>query len=310
MNLQSLSNRVLDVSLEKLNFVGPIDNLFDVPVESFDSSLTRLHQFDPLLQKHAPFASLFAEDFLNNNTSNLVVDEIAAINLYTREWNPSIYRLLNIALRKEDRGDLKIWFPYLRLLISGLLKLDPFSGILWRGVKDLNLASKYKKGNKIFWWGISSCTVETSVLNNQLFLGQNGNRTLFHIECTSGVDIQKYSSLPNEAEVILLPGTYFQVCDTLDLGNGLIMVNLKQIQPPVPIFDIPDNLKSKSISLFLNQDLENLQKQLQKQKKDFEIKLNENIKQISQDKEILEGKLHEKENEIKQINKEKEKIRE
>jgi len=249
MEYQSFSNRVLDVFLEKLNIVGPIDDLFSVEIETFENSLTRLYPNVHLLDQHSPFASLFAEDYLCNNTSNLNENEIAAINLYTREWNPSIYKFLNTALRKEDRNDLKDWFPYLRLLISGLIKVDPFySGTLWRGVKGLNLASMYKKGRSIFWWGFSSCTVEPSVLNNPIFLGKEGNRTLFHIECTYGIDIQKYSSLPNEAEVILLPGTYFQVCDSLDLGNGLIMINLKQIQPPVPIFKLPENLKPKVIS--------------------------------------------------------------
>jgi len=235
-----MDNRISDVGREELNFIGPIDNLFDTPLCSFETSLSRLNSSDKNLKNHSNLSKLFAKDKLfNNPNERLTVDEIAAINLYTREWDPSIYKPMNIALRKEDRSVLHNWFPFLRLLFSGLLKTEKFSGELWRGT-NVNLSNQYKKGRKIFWWSFSSCTLNSSVLKN--FLGQTEEQTMFYIECIRGYKIKNYSSIPIEDEVVLLPGSYFQVTDNVNLGNNLIMIKLQQINPDEPIFEINGKL--------------------------------------------------------------------
>lgn len=56
----------------------------------------------------------------------LTVDEAAAIHLYTMEWDErdnSLYMVLNKALREADRGKLRPWFKYLKLLLTGLHKI-------------------------------------------------------------------------------------------------------------------------------------------------------------------------------------------
>ena len=59
----------------------------------------------------------------------LTHDESAALYLYTMEGGEnSFYRILNDALRSEDRPALKPWFPYLKLLDTAFSKLPTVRG--------------------------------------------------------------------------------------------------------------------------------------------------------------------------------------
>jgi len=215
---------------EQLNFMNPIDDLFSVPIINFESSLSRISE--PSLLKYITISKQFSEDYLFNHPEDILsVDEIAAINLYTREWESPIYKLLNVDLRKQDRTVLKKWFPYLRLLLSGLLKLPELTEILWRGFSsDKDQESIYKQGRKIYWWGFSSCSLTANTVKT--FLTSNGSpyRNLFSIKCISGINIKNYSAIPDEDEILLLPGSYFEVKSILDLENNLKMYQLEQIK--------------------------------------------------------------------------------
>ena len=78
------------------------------------------------------------------------------------------------------------YFPYLRLLLTALDAVKRASGddklMLNRGVK-LDLVSTYpdayKEDGLMVWWPFSSCTRKVKVLDNEMFLGTSGNRTLF-----------------------------------------------------------------------------------------------------------------------------------
>jgi len=43
------------------------------------------------------------------------------------------------------------------------------------------------------------------------------------------VKISEYSVYPNESEILLLPGTVLKVIDQLDMGNGLVVVQMREI---------------------------------------------------------------------------------
>jgi hypothetical protein len=76
-------------------------------------------------------------------------------------------------------------------------------------------------------------------LENDMFLGKDGVRTLFRIDnCTRAVDIQAFSAYASEAEVLLIPGAYLEVVDVGDMGHGLVIISLKQISPPAEMFDL------------------------------------------------------------------------
>ncbi|CAF1010560.1 unnamed protein product [Adineta steineri] len=174
----------------------------------------------------------------------LTNDEAASIMIYTLEWEPrhhSFYIFLNNTLQAANRQLLKPWFLYLRLITTSLTKLPSDSNrlMVYRGVK-LDLSAQYLKGSIVTWWGFSSCTASVGILSNERFIGQSGARTLFNIDSSSAKSIKRYSFFPADEEVLLPPARQFQVIDSLNSGNGLHIIQLKEIEPkfslinPVP----------------------------------------------------------------------------
>ncbi|CAF4034019.1 unnamed protein product, partial [Adineta steineri] len=146
------------------------------------------------------------------------------------------YGILNQTLRLEDRSKVRPWFGYLKLLDSATSKLPKFKGIIYRGL-DKNVTMKFKKGQKITWWSISSCSTSINVISS--FLHKSSSSTLFNIECLNGKSISSYTCYPTENEVILMPGTMFEVVsDPLNHHGGLNIIHLKEIsdddEPPKP----------------------------------------------------------------------------
>merc|ERR1712125_290695 len=98
----------------------------------------------------------------------------------------------------------------MRLMTEGFESLPPFIGVLYRGVKK-NLSGTYTKGVRITWWAFSSCTTSTEVLESPMFLGPDGERTIFVIENAIGWDLSSYSFYDTEKEVLLPAGMTVEV---------------------------------------------------------------------------------------------------
>ena len=145
----------------------------------------------------------------------LTRDESAAVYLYTMEGgNNSFYRVLNQALRFEDRRALKPWFPYLKLFDTALCKLPSVRRNIWRGVIG-DIGHDLKKNEELTWWNVSSCSLSVDVIKD--FLSFQNRSTLFLIEAVHGKDISRYTNYPNENEVLLGPGVQMRVvADALD----------------------------------------------------------------------------------------------
>jgi hypothetical protein len=184
----------------------------------------------------------------------------------------------------------------LLLLLTARRKLPAYEGTVWRGVKGVDLRGQYPKGKEVYWWAFSSTTKEVrhslvthkevrcarecggdhallrdvsqlSTLQNPLFLGKKGVRTVFNVQvrytrgaifcgilrrvCVAhvllcgvaqvsrGVDIVRYSMYQDEAseaEVLLYPGTKLRVVDSMDMGSGLYMVHLMEVLMSVELF--------------------------------------------------------------------------
>jgi len=167
------------------------------------------------------------------NPHGLSADEIGAIMLYTMESD--FYPTLNRLLRSRDRKALKVYFPYLKLMLLARAKLPPYTRPVWRGVKGVDLRAGYPKGKEFYWWAFSSTTKQIETLTSPQFLGTTGVRTVFMIEVTSGVDIERYSAFQDEqteAEVVLYPGTKLVVVGAMDMGNCLYQVHLRELSLP------------------------------------------------------------------------------
>ncbi|CAF1116688.1 unnamed protein product [Adineta steineri] len=106
------------------------------------------------------------------------------------------------------------------------------------------------------WWGVSSCTVSFEVLQQEHFLGAKGLRTLFSIECQNGKSAISHSYFKDsEKEIILMPGSYFEVMGQLHPANDLHIIRLKEIQPPFALVKPP--FKKESMSTPIKESIVN-----------------------------------------------------
>ena len=163
----------------------------------------------------------------------LQADEIAAINLFTQET--PYYAELNRLMRERNRDGLKPFFSLLKLMLAGLHRLPHNGGhTVHRGVK-LDLSSKYAEGHEFCWWSFSSATRKISVLKSPQFCGTTGPRTIFSVAVTRAVDISNYSAIPSEDEILLLPGSVFEVSDLLQMDDGLTIIQVKELDDEPPL---------------------------------------------------------------------------
>ncbi|CAF4046194.1 unnamed protein product, partial [Rotaria sp. Silwood1] len=216
----------------------PITGYQDVPLVSLEEALEPIcHLFNGILE-HA----WVAKKNCQRPQEGLTQNESASIHLYTMQFDggPSLFYVLNRTLRAENRQELKPWFSFLKLFLTALYKLPSRGSTVWRGVRDADLSSKYPKGAKIVWWGVSSCTTNVEVLKNNQFLGTSGLRTIFSIQCQHGKSISHHSHFQNtEEEVILMPGSYFEVIGQLNPAAGLRIIQLKEIDAPFALVKSP-----------------------------------------------------------------------
>ena len=188
-------------------------------MKDLGDTLPELDRFIKLAKRHCIYP----------NEQKLTRDEAATIYIYTMEMSEDacVYRILNQTLRVEDRTKVRPWFGYLKLLDSATSKLPKFKGIVWRGVNK-DVTKTFKKGQKITWWSVTSCSKSVDVISS--FLDKAAHSTLFNIECSTGKVIAEYTCYPHEDEVILMPGTTFQVvADPLHHHGGLHFIHLKEI---------------------------------------------------------------------------------
>ena len=174
--------------------------------------------------------------------NGLTIDESAAIRLYTIEWeNPhrSLYSMLNLTLMKDDRELLRPYFKYLKLFLTALAKLPSVPPLtIWRGVTK-NLSAQFPLGIPVTWWAFSSCTTALPVLENNMYLGINGDRTLFSVEAINCRTIRAHSHFVTEDEILLLPGTHMIVQSQFSPAANLHVIHLKQIIPKEVLLEPP-----------------------------------------------------------------------
>jgi len=153
-----------------------------------------------------------------------MTDDLAAsIHLYTQET--VLYRNINAFLRGRQMEDLDPYFQYVAMLLEAVQLLDLHDVCVYRGIKkDLN--KDYVVGETVMWWAFSSTTNDPEVLmNNALFLGKKGKRTMFTIVAKC-VDIQQYSVYADEHEFLLLPPSRFEVMSKSKDKTGLWTIQL------------------------------------------------------------------------------------
>ena len=217
--------------------------------------------------------------------NGLTIDESSSIALYSMEWSPrekSFYIHLNKTLRGPKRESLlPPWLKFLKLFFTALSKLPSANHrILYRGVK-LDLRSEYEQGERVVWWGFSSCTKAVGVLENEQIFGKSGTRTLFAIESPTGKNIREHSFYPDEDETLLLPGREFEVLGSLNMGNKLTMIQLKEVEQRFPtIASLPTSTSPVKVSYsskkLTDKDIPRVIKEALQQKQCTILKLSRN----------------------------------
>lgn len=235
---KSRALRLSDVFGEPGKMLTPIQGFEGMPIVSLEEAVKPLVSVVPDVKRMAYVAK---EKCLNPPPDGLTLDESASIMIYTMEWYPheqSLYYMLNGTLRRENREELKPWFLYLKLVFTALNNIPSLHVSVYRGV-NASAGDEYKTGRTIIWWGFSSCTASIEVLENEIFLQKQGERTMFHIECDSAKDIRRHSQFNKEDEILLLPGRQFQIVGRLRNSDGLATIQLKEVKPPFPLLNIP-----------------------------------------------------------------------
>lgn len=136
-------------------------DIIDEPVTKLLALISGYEKYNlvSLEESIAPIASLFddiegnawvAKQNCPKPVDGLTPDMSASIHLYTMQFStaPSLFQVLNKALRTEDREILRPWFPFLKLFLSALYTLPSHSQKVWRGVRGIDLRSKYHHGHK------------------------------------------------------------------------------------------------------------------------------------------------------------------
>ncbi|CAF3344770.1 unnamed protein product, partial [Rotaria sp. Silwood2] len=237
---EHINARFFDANEERLNSLTPLRGYADQRLVSLKDAVKTLgDQLDDINSRVWTATNRCTEP-----ADKLSPNESAAIILYTIEWDPghpSLYSVLNKTLRLEDRNNLKPWFPYLKLLLTALFKLPSTRCIVWRYV-SVDLCSRYKQGDSFTWWAFSSCTTSISVLESLNYLGTSNTGTVFAIECLNGKNIKRHSYFAQEDEILLLPCAHFKVVDQLNRKDGLRIIHVREVQPPIMLLEPPDSI--------------------------------------------------------------------
>jgi hypothetical protein len=218
---------------------GPVMSYADEPLLPLVKACAPLIN---IVHDLATYVQLSLHETPEQPSDGLTIDESAAIRLYTIEWKAphrSLYSMLNHTLKTGTRQELRPYFRYLKLLLTALIKLpcvEPLT--IWRGVTK-DMSAEFPPGTLVTWWSFSSCTTSLTVLENNMYLGNTGERTLFSVDVINGRTIRNHSHFVTEDEILLLPGTHMIVQSQLSPAPELHIIHLKQITPIETLLEPP-----------------------------------------------------------------------
>jgi hypothetical protein len=214
-------NRFINNNLPKLQEANhkAIIDYEDLPLLTLEEAVEKIIPFIPDVMDYVTTA----KEKYNRHSTLLTRDESAAIYLYTMPTE--FFSNLNRALRDPSRQVLKAWLHFLKLLITALKKLPSTKAIIWRGV-NYDATSDFIDGEVYTCWYISSCSRNLDIAEK--FLSKSG--TLFAIDTIDAKDISMFSVVPEEQEVILMPGTRMRVKSrTSNLLQSFFIIQLEEI---------------------------------------------------------------------------------
>lgn len=147
-------------------------------------------------------------------------ERLAAIQSYTGEAYSNMNSRLRgkLATDKFTPRQLEAIDSMIELADRGLDDLPKFKGTVYRGTRRTpERVARYRVGDEVGELGFTS----TSLDPDEAFMGQ----LKYVIESSSGVDVSKFSNIPQEAEILFRPGTRFKVLKVEDnVGDTTIFL--------------------------------------------------------------------------------------
>lgn len=233
------NNRLVAGVNTNSNELGPVVGYAEEPLLSLAEACAPLAD---LFHNISFYVQMALDETPAEPPDGLTIDESASIRLYTMEWEKpyySLYSSLNHTLKTCPRDELRPYFKYLKLFLTAIVKLPCVPpATVWRGVTK-DLSAEFPRHTLVTWWAFSSCTTELTVLDNTMYLGMDGERTLFSVEAINGRTIRAHSHFVTEDEILLLPGTHMEVQSIFSPAVGLHVVHLKQIKPKETLLELP-----------------------------------------------------------------------
>ena len=243
-------SRLLDMALEDGAPRSSLSGLFpaNLPLPSLEDALMPLAATLPHLHPSSGRTVKIARKQAKRAQAkhpNISLDKCTAIVLYTMEEEyareTSLYYVLNLALRNKMRHVVRPWRDYVWLLLHALRELPPSTEVtVFRGCKTTpaDLGLELTEGFEFTWSAFSSTATKQGVM--QTFVGQSGPRTLMTIKMTEqvGRDVRDFSLYPSENEILYPPNMCFEIVDSFDAGNELIMVQCQQTETIDRILDL------------------------------------------------------------------------
>ncbi|CAK67125.1 unnamed protein product (macronuclear) [Paramecium tetraurelia] len=145
-----------------------------------------------------------------------------AVRLYTCDL---IYRKLNNDLRTSD---YRRWKQYLRYLMEGFRLMKYYKGVAYRGIKDYQNTTLYKKGKIVQWSEVTSVSLNYKIAQHF----SNNKGMIFNIQLISGKDISKISIYEGEQELIMYPFSTFVVDEVQIKPNQPHIVTMRELPLP------------------------------------------------------------------------------
>ena len=243
-------SRLLDMALEDGAPRSSLSGLFpaNLPLPSLEDALMPLAATLPHLHPSSGRTVKIARKQAKRAQAkhpNISLDKCTAIVLYTMEEEyareTSLYYVLNLALRNQMRHVVRPWRDYVWLLLHALRELPPSTEVtVFRGCKTTpaDLGLELTEGFEFTWSAFTSTATKQGVM--QTFVGQSGPRTLMTIKMTEqvGRDVRDFSLYPSENEILFPPNMCFEIVDSFDAGNELIMVQCQQTETIDRILDL------------------------------------------------------------------------
>lgn len=242
--------RYSDLTEEPLVTLPAISGYEQVSLVNFDEAIEPLLSIVPDLQQ---MIEMINERSVETK-DGLTRSESASIMLYSMQWQPkeqSFNLYLNRTLRDDNRERLTPWFSYLKLFSKALSKLPSTHSYVYRAVPK-DLSQDYSLGRTFLWWGFSLCTQSIELVEKEQNFNQIDQRTRLKIESKSAKDIHQHSFHHVDGELLLPAAQCYKVVSNLDSGDGLHIIQLKEIDPYI-IAPLMNKERTTSFSLSLDQ---------------------------------------------------------